>query len=204
MFCANCGANVPDGTVVCPNCGKPAGSAVQSGSGIPVSPGPGPAPGQNQYYQQPQQNYGAPKVNLYDHTADMDSQDISDNKVVAMLPYLDPTSIVGVIISALLCKDSKFASFHVRQALKVTVCNILIDICVAVVYLILILPISLLIAAANPWGGLGAGVASTGIILILVSILTIAFYVIRIIGFINVCKGKAVELPLLRGLKFLK
>ena len=89
--CPKCGAQMEDQAVFCANCGA--------------------------NYNNP---YGAaaPVVPEWDHTAEFDPKDVSDNKVIAMLVYL--LSVVGILI-ALLSQNSPYVSFHVRQALKLLV-----------------------------------------------------------------------------------
>ena len=128
---------------------------------------------QNPYYTQPV----APAYDPFDHTAEFDAKDISDNKVFAMAAYL--LGLLGIIIALLASHDSKFARFHVNQALKFTIINILIAICSLVLCWTIIVPI----AAA---------------------VMCLVFFVIEIICFFQVCSGKAKEAPILRSLKFLK
>lgn len=165
MFCPKCGANVPDGSAVCPACGAPMGAG---------GPAPGPMPGPNPNMQQP---YAPVQVNIYDHTAEMDPKDISENKVVAMLPYV--ASVIGVIVCALISKESKFVNFHMHQALKLIVCELLILLCTGILFWTCIVPI--------------AAAVCEGIL-----------FVLTIIGIFRVGQGKAIELPIVRGLGFLK
>ena len=74
--CPKCGAQMEDQAVFCANCGA--------------------------NYNNP---YGAaaPVVPEWDHTAEFDPKDVSDNKVIAMLVYL--LSVVGILI-ALLSQNS--------------------------------------------------------------------------------------------------
>ena len=94
--CPKCGAQMEDQAVFCANCGA--------------------------NYNNP---YGAaaPVVPEWDHTAEFDPKDVSDNKVIAMLVYL--LSVVGILI-ALLSQNSPYVSFHVRQALKFLVVETLV------------------------------------------------------------------------------
>ena len=71
-FCPNCRSQLGDEATFCPMCG------VQLPAGAP-QPQQAPA-----YQQAPQYAPYAP----YDHTAEFDPKDISDNKVYAMLLYL--------------------------------------------------------------------------------------------------------------------
>lgn len=125
-------------------------------------------------------NGGAPVAAVVastDHTAEFDPQDISDNKVVAMLPYL--TGWIGILISAILAKDSPYVQFHVRQALKLNIVSILLTFILAILCWTIIVPIA-------------AGVCMTIV------------FVLQIIAFFQVCGGKAKEPAIISGLKFLK
>lgn len=140
---------------------------------------------QQQYTQQP---YGQPYIpqvpyrDPYDHTSEYDANEISNNKIFAMLPYL--LGWIGVIVALLASgkkDDSKmgYIDFHVRQALKITVVNTLLGI------------ITLLLC----W---------TIIFAVVGGICMLIMFVIRIIGFFSVCSGNAKELPIVRSLGFLK
>ena len=153
-FCPNCHLSYDDSANVCGQCGGP----------LQVIP--------QQYRQQPQVAYDPS-----DHTAEFSAQDISDNKVFAMLPYL--MSFIGVIIALLAAPSSPYTMFHVRQGLKICVTEILLGVCAAVLAITIIVPIA-------------AGVC----MLILL--------VIEIICFFRVCKGQAKEPPIIKNLSFLK
>lgn len=115
--CPNCGAQMQDDSLFCTACGTRLEQQEQE---------------QNQQEQQQQQSYrqqpmgGYAYTPPYDHTAEFDAKDISDNKVLAMLCYL--TGTIGIIIALLGSNRSAYAAFHVRQALKITVLNILLAI----------------------------------------------------------------------------
>lgn len=145
-FCSKCGSEVPEGIQFCPKCGTPLGAAAPQYSVAPT----------------------------YDHTAEFDPTDISENKVIAMTCYL--LGIFGVIIAALFAKESAYVKFHVKEFLKIAVCE---GLC-ALMFII-------------PFLGWFAG----GIcILILV--------VVNYIQFFSVCKGNAKEAPIIRSFGFLK
>ena len=118
-------------------------------------------------------------VNAYvpdptDHTDEFDAKDISDNKVFAMASIL--VSGIGIIITLLAAQKSPFAMFYARESLKLTICEFL---CL----LLLIIPILGWIAAP---------------------IALLIIFVLKIICFLNICKGKAKEIPIVSGLGFLK
>lgn len=145
-FCSNCGKELPDGAAVCPSCGASLSGAADA---------------------------GVPVIEPWDHSADFDAKDISDNKVYALTAYL--FSIFGVLLCNVLSKESPYAQFHAREALK-------LDVVVIVVYLL---------SCILCWTCI---VPIAGIILIL--ILT----VVRIICFVQVCKGLAKEPWLIRSI----
>lgn len=93
-FCSKCGAQVPEGTTFCANCGTPVGGAA--------------AP--------------APMVDVYDHTAEFTETEINEGKVFAMLCYL--LGVFGVALVYLGAKENKFAMFHARQTLNITVATV--------------------------------------------------------------------------------
>ena len=147
--CPNCQTQLDDNVAFCPTCGM-------SFTGAPAPQAP------------------VAVVDPTDHTAEYDAKDISDNKVIAMMPYL--LDFIGVIIALLAINNSPFVSFHVKQAMKIMVCSYISVILVIIPFL---------------------GWAVMGIVF------AIAF-VLRIIGFIYVCKGKAKEIPIVSSLGFRK
>lgn len=116
-------------------------------------------------------------VNPYDHTAEFDPQDIGENKIFATLPYL--LGILGVLVAVLAAKESRFVMFHVRQALKLTILAAVVG----------------LAAALTAW--LFITLLAAGICLAILSVL-------QIIGFVQVCGGKAKEPAIVRSFNFLK
>ena len=157
--CPVCNNSIPDDAVFCENCG--ANTTVQPGA----------------YAVPPQQPYMPNFAPSYDHTAEFDAKDISDNKVIAMLVYL--MGPIGVIIALLVGNSSPYAAFHVRQALKITVVNTLVAIASALLFWTVIVPFA-------------AG------------ILMLALLVIKFICFFQICEGKAIEPAIIRNLDFLK
>ena len=153
-FCPNCRSQLSDETTFCPMCG------VQ----LPVG-----APQQPPVYQ--------PQYAPYDHPAEFDPRDISDNKGYAMLLYL--LGIPGIIIALLAANSSKYVAFHLRQALKFVVTETLLTLASALLCFTFIVPIA-------------------------ASIMIVVLSVIKIICFFQICGGKAKEPAIIRSLSFLK
>ena len=157
--CPNCNVQLDDAATFCANCGARISESAQA---------------QPQYTQN---TAVPPQGDPYDQTAEFDPQDISDNKVFAMLGYLLGT--VGIIIALLASRKSPFTMFHVRQALKFTVVNILMLVCVALLFWTIIVPVAY-------------------------GVMSCIFLVLRVICFFQICSGKAKEPAIIRSLGFLK
>ena len=168
-ICPNCNVELSDEAAFCKSCGTQVGGAQ----------GANPNP--------PQYNY-APAYNPYDHTAEFDPKDISDNKVFAMLVYL--MGVFGIIIALLAGQKSDYVMFHVRQGLKLTAVSLLAGIVAALSLVVAIIPIL---------GWLVCGLVWLGYL-----VLSCAIFVIQIICFFQICSGKAKEPAIVRNLPFLK
>lgn len=161
--CPKCNTQLSDDAMFCTNCGTSFQNAT-------------PQPQQNAYQNtQPV----AAAVNVYDHTAEFDVQDVHDNKIFAILCYI--MGIVGVVV-ALLARssvNSPYLSFHIKQALKISITTVLIGMISAILCWTCIVPI--------------AGFVCIGIL-----------EVVSIICFFQTCFNKSVEAPIVRSLPFLK
>lgn len=153
-ICPKCGAQLDDSAAFCPSCGMQFASP-------------------NATYAAP---YAAP-VMPYDHTAEFDAKDVSDNKVIAMLVYL--LGVVGIIIALLLGDSSPYAAFHLRQALKFVVIETLSTLASILLCWTIIVPLA-------------------------ASIFMIVLWVVKIICFFQICGGKALEPAIIRSFGFLK
>lgn len=170
-FCANCGKELQTENRFCAYCGTKAEESETAGeqkvNPIPPVPPIPPAPPKP-----------APKlVDQTDHTANFEKDDISENKVICMLPYL--LGCIGIIIAMLGQSTSKYVAFHVRQVLKLVVVEALLGICAAVLCWTVIVPIA----------------AAVCFVIVLV---------LRIMGFVYVCQGRAKEIPIVSSFGFLK
>ena len=167
-FCPNCGAQLEDSAVFCASCGA---NTNESAAGA--------APAQQTIAQPAAPVYTAPvapAAPVYDHTAEFTAQEISEGKVYAMLCYL--MGVIGIIIALLAAKDNGFIHFHVRQAMKLQVTEILLVIVALVLCWTIIVP-------------LAAGICGCIV------------FVLQIIAFFQICGGKAKEPAIVRSLGFM-
>ncbi len=195
MNCPKCGSEMAEGSAFCTKCGASLSQGVAGETNNPGMNQGGPnmnqgAPNMNQGGPQPggmpyggpnrQMNGGMAQQSYYDpkdHTAEYSQKDISDNKVMAMVPYLLGT--IGVIIALLASRESPYTYFHVRQSLKITVCSALVGIISALLFWTVLVPIA---------GG----------------ICMVILIVVRIISFFQVCSGTAKEAAIIGSFNFLR
>lgn len=148
--CPKCGAQMEDQAMFCANCGA--------------------------NYSNPYAT-AAPVVPEWDHTAEFDPKDVSDNKVIAMLVYL--LGIIGILIALIGSSNSPYVSFHVRQSLKFVVIETLVGLASVVLFWTFIVPIA-------------------------ATIFLIVLLVVKIICFVSICMGEAKEPVIIRSFGFLK
>jgi uncharacterized membrane protein len=98
-------------------------------------------------------------------------------KPFAMLVYIG--SIVGLIVSILMKKDSRYLDFHIRQSVKIYIIELL---CVLLCMFLSWLIIPMIIAI----------------------IAIIVLLVVRVICFVQVAKGQSKEPEIIKSIGFLK
>ena len=133
-------------------------------------------PGENQRDSAGQYTPPYGQGDSFDHTSEFDPNDIKEHKVYCMLIYLMGT--VGIIIALLGGADSEYTKFHVREGLKIAVANMLAALATIFLFWTLIIPL-------------------------ITSIFMTILMVVKVICFVRICKGKAIETPIIRGFKFL-
>ena len=119
--------------------------------------------------------------NTADTTASYDQADIAKNKAMAILAYFGPL----VLIPILAAKESKFARFHSNQGLVLMLATIAYSIATSILGIIL-------------------SAVRLGFVSSILSILSIAFTVLAVIGIINAANGRAKELPVIGKFTVLK
>lgn len=134
--------------------------------------------------QNAQQNQGTNRQNAGSsagYRARFDSKDISENKVSAMAAYL--LGPIGIIIALLLARDSAYTAFHVREALKLTVCSVVLEIMAAIFALFGMIPFVGIIFK---------------MIFVIISAVWLSVVVLRLVAIAQVCDGEARE-PVIIG-----
>lgn len=112
-----------------------------------------------------------------ERTANTSQDDLAKNKIFGILVYV--ASLLGIIVALLAAPDSPFVRFHVRQAVKLTICEAIVALASVLLAWTVIVPI--------------AG-AVAGVILAVVSIICL----------VNACKGLTKEPPIVKNIGFLK
>lgn len=162
----------------------------------------------------PPRNFGG--GNPYDHTADYDPREISDNKVICMLIYLFP--LAGLIVALLADRASdartSYIGFHIRQEIKLDVFSILVSLVTMVVTWLITLIIGggalFSSSSYSSYGYYGASsslsgmLAGMGLQLLIMGIVALVLFIVRFICFVQVCKSRAVEAPIVRGIQFMR
>lgn len=122
--------------------------------------------------------------NTPDTTSTYTASDIQQNKVMAVLSYLG----ILVLVPLFAAKDSPFARFHALQGINLFI----LEIAFGIVSFIITLIFAFI-----------SGILSTiwGLISWLVSL---AFFVLVVIGLVNAAQGKAKELPLIGSIRIIK
>lgn len=174
VFCTNCGADLRHAEPSQENAIPPQNNAVPPQGNAAYSSPTPPPVNNNAYYNN--QAYAYQPL-PYDHTHEFDPKDISENKVYCMLTYLLGT--IGIIIALLASNNSPYTAFHVRQAAKITVTSYLVGIVSLVLVWTILVPIA---------GG----------------IFSFVLFIVRIIAFVQICQGKAVEPAIIRSIGLLK
>jgi len=178
--CPNCRNQVADDAGFCPICGTAIGVAPQFPSQETKAYSYEPA---TDFGQLPMDAPTVPFIDPYDHTKDFDPNDISENKAASMLAYL--LGPAGILIALLSAGHSAYAGFHIKQAMKLTVAEILGIVILALTSCVL-------------WS---IRLRTLVVFIMTVSMGTIAL--IHLLCFFQVCKGNAIEAYLVRKLKFL-
>ncbi len=134
---------------------------------------------QQNYQQNPMPNaYPVMPVKPTDHTADFSPEEVHDNKLFALIVYA--FSFIGIFLAAIININNKseYLKFHIKQSLKLLVTEVIVGFITGVLCWTCIIPI--------------AGAIAIAIIA-----------VVTIICFIQTCRNKSIEPPIISSLGFL-
>lgn len=129
------------------------------------------------------ENIFSPLGSETDSTCEFDALDISQNKLPAVLAYIGLLILVPIFGA----KNSKFARFHANQGLVLLIAS--------VAYSIIRMTVSRIFLSIS------YHLAFVGYIL---SLATLGFLALEIIGIVNAAQGRAKELPLIGKIRILK
>ena len=127
-----------------------------------------------------------------DNTNYYDKEDIEQNKLMSILAYFGPLSLIPYFVS----KESKFAQYHAKQGLNLFIIESVVG--VFSYFLTLIFQIS------KMCGSWGCEVFTPFWITIPINFVQTIIGVIALIGLIYACQGKAKEVPILGKFKIIK
>lgn len=122
--------------------------------------------------------------NTADTTGGYEKNDIDQNKGISILSYIG----ILVIVPILAAKESKFARYHANQGLVLVICEVGWGIILSFVE-------SILYRISWFLGSMMGGIMSLG---------SLVFLVLSIMGIINVINGRTKELPFIGQFKILK
>ena len=184
-FCGQCGTQIQDDARFCPVCGTVQGQQTAAQSAPPEQSQQGSYQQyQQQAYQQPyQQAYQQPVQPERTYEPDGDPHTLAVG-AITMFSYWTILFWIPLVAA----KNSRFARFHAGQGLNLLLAGIAYSIATGI-----LTGIAMAISF-----GFGA-VLST-----LFGLAGIAFFVLFIMGIINVCKGEMKPLPIIGNIKILK
>ena len=168
--CPSCNHPLSPNSAFCSNCGA---SFVESNTQTQFNQAPPVTPVQPQYQQQYQQ---AP-VNIYDHTNEFSAEDVANHKLFALAIYI--LSTFGIIVSLFYKEKSPYLQFHIKQGLKMLICDVILIVLAYLFCWTIIVPIAAFVCV-------------------------MIIFVVNIICFFKVANNKSIEVPIIRSLGFLK
>lgn len=122
-------------------------------------------------------------TDLKDYSKDYDKNEIESGKAMGILSYLGILGLIPYFAE----KNNKYVRFHAIQGLNILLLSVIYSVAYAILSLVL------------------AFIPIIGWMLILVlSILSYGFFALYIWGIVNVCNGKAKELPVVNKIQLIK
>lgn len=116
-----------------------------------------------------------------DETNNFDKKDIENGKIMAIFCYIG----ILVLIPYFAEKNNKYVVYHAKQGLNLFLLDIIASLAVGIITGMLSFVLAFLASIVSFVAG-------------------IFFFALSIIGIINVCNGKAKELPIINKIKLIK
>ena len=178
-ICNKCGAELNDDVKFCSNCGDQVDATAQE-----VENKQPEAESKTAEYQKKVETAVNDFMNTKDETSEFEAEDISKNKIFAVLSYIS----ILFIIPLLAAPQSKFAKFHANQGLVLFIAEVLSGV------------VSSVLTAIFTFISFSLG----ALIGALFSVVSLVLFIFAIIGIVNAAQGKAKELPLIGNFRFIK
>lgn len=175
-YCKSCGKNYPDTVSYCSKCG----TQLEEGT----NPNPQTDDSSDSFINN---LVGKAKAafdsfnNTPDTTDSLDSNDISSNKVMAILAYFSWLVLIPLFVA----RDSKFARYHCNQGIVLAIAELVVG--------AIHVAVSLITLGFLEW-----------LWSLIFGLIGVVFTVLSIIGIVNAATGKAKELPLVGKYRILK
>jgi uncharacterized membrane protein len=106
-------------------------------------------------------------------------EDKTKNKTMAILSYIIP------LIPYFVEKESKWVNYHAAQGMNLLIVSIVVNVAIRILYAIL-------------------GWTLWGVISLISTVCSLSILVLAILGIMNVCNGRAKELPIVNKVKIFK
>lgn len=131
-----------------------------------------------------------------DSTNDFEKKDIEQNKIMAILSYFGPLSLIPYFAF----KESNFVQYHAKQGLNLFIIEFIVGIMSYFLNLIFHVPNFCNVGGVEYI----CGIKSPLWISIPVDFIQLILGIVAIIGLVYACQGKAKEVPILGKVKIIK
>lgn len=184
-FCKNCGTELSEDVKFCPKCGTAAEEGTTAHASDTSNGPSASAIGDtvDKAVNQAQEAFER-FTDTADHTSQFDQMEIQNGKVMGILAYIG----ILVLIPIFAEKNNRFVRYHANQGLVLFGAEVIYTI---------VIRILLKVFFTISWR-LGLLLSS------IFNLLWLVFLAYAILGIVNVCLGKAKELPLIGNIKILQ
>lgn len=179
-YCVKCGQHFDDSADYCPYCGTANKLKINAGANSGTTDN---VTGNNARTVAGELYNKA--FDTKDSTYEMNSDDVRDNKFMAILSYLGALVFVPFFAE----KNSKFVRYHAVQGMNLFIISVIVGVIAAIA-------VKLLSFNSSFLGGLWD--------LVIITPISLAIVALSVIGIVNVVRGHSKELPVIGKIKFVK